>query len=115
MFSGPAAPDARRLPSSTKLMLSRIIFIVRAFNNRFNEVIVSRLIHPTENLHGDRPSAASEQGLADAKEFTAAAFQRTRMPMVLAVARAADFPIVLANEAFLKLTGYAAEEVIGTN
>ncbi|OWV65550.1 PAS domain S-box protein [Rhizobium sp. R339] len=72
-------------------------------------------MHPTENLHGDRPAAATEQGLADAKELAAAAFQRTRMPIVLTDARAPDNPIVLANQAFLKLTGYAAQEVVGRN
>jgi PAS domain S-box-containing protein len=88
---------------------------LRAFGHGSNEVIVSRFVHPTENLHGDRPSAASAQGLADAKELAAAAFQRTRMPIVLTDARTPDCPIVLANEAFLKLTGYAAHEVIGRN
>lgn len=76
---------------------------------------MSRIIHPTESLHGDRPSAASEQGLADARELAAAAFQRTRMPIVLTDARAVDCPIVLANKAFLRLTGYTAQEVIGRN
>jgi PAS domain S-box-containing protein len=37
------------------------------------------------------------------------------MPMVVTDARQADNPIVLANEAFLKLTGYSADEVIGRN
>jgi hypothetical protein len=60
-----------------------IILSVSAFDHGSNEVIVSRFIHPTENMHGDRPSAASELGLADAKELAAAAFQRTRMPIVL--------------------------------
>jgi PAS domain S-box-containing protein len=43
------------------------------------------------------------------------AFERTRMPMVVVDARAADYPIVLANKSFLDLTGYTAEEVIGRN
>jgi PAS domain S-box-containing protein len=37
------------------------------------------------------------------------------MPMVVADARAANQPIVLANASFLELTGYRAEEVIGRN
>ncbi len=37
------------------------------------------------------------------------------MPIVVTDARQPDLPIVLANEAFLKLTGYSAGEVIGRN
>ncbi len=67
------------------------------------------------NIHGDRPSAASPQGLADRKELSSFAFERTRMPIVITDARQIDLPIVLANESFLKLTGYSADEVIGRN
>ncbi len=70
---------------------------------------------PTNDLHGDNPSAASRQGFADRKELASFAFERTRMPMVVADARAPDQPIVLANWSFLELTGYSAEEVIGRN
>ncbi|MBB4251931.1 PAS domain-containing protein [Rhizobium sp. BK008] len=71
--------------------------------------------HSTRKLHGDLPSAASKVAAADRKELAAIAFERTRMPMVVADARTADVPIVLANKAFLELTGYAAEEVLGRN
>jgi PAS domain S-box-containing protein len=37
------------------------------------------------------------------------------MPMVITNPRQADNPIVLANKAFLDLTGYAPDEVIGQN
>ncbi len=37
------------------------------------------------------------------------------MPMVVSDARQSDNPIVLANQAFLDLTGYTAEEVVGRN
>lgn len=67
------------------------------------------------NIHGDRPSAASAQGMADRKELAAFAFERTRMPIVVTDARQPDLPIVLANESFLNLTGYSADEVIGRN
>jgi PAS domain S-box-containing protein len=67
------------------------------------------------NIHGDRPSAASPQGMADRKELAAFAFERTRMPIVVSDARQPDLPIVLANESFLMLTGYSADEVIGRN
>jgi PAS domain-containing protein len=37
------------------------------------------------------------------------------MPMVVADARKVDLPIVLANKAFLDLTGCSVEEVLGRN
>ena len=73
------------------------------------------IIEPTPTLHGDAPAAAAPAGLGDRNELAAIAVERTRMPMVITDARQADQPIVLANRAFLDLTGYAAEEVIGRN
>lgn len=67
------------------------------------------------DIHGDRPAAASKKGMADHKELATFAFQRTRMPIVVADARQPDYPIVLANVAFLDLTGYDAEELLGRN
>ncbi|MDM9644844.1 PAS domain-containing protein [Rhizobium sp. S163] len=67
------------------------------------------------DIHGDEPAAASNQGMADHKELATFAFQRTRMPMVVSDARQPDNPIVLANDAFLNLTGYYAEELLGRN
>ena len=69
----------------------------------------------TPNLHGDRPAASSQKGFQDRKELAASAFERTRMPLVITDAREPDFPIVLANQSFLNLTGYSPEEVIGKN
>lgn len=69
----------------------------------------------TSDIHGDQPAAASKQGMADHKELATFAFQRTRMPMVVSDARLPDYPIVLANDAFLNLTGYSAEELLGKN
>lgn len=66
-------------------------------------------------VHGDRPTAFSAVGIKDHKELSAVAFSRTRMPMVLSDAHQEDCPIVLANQAFLDLTGYSAGEVIGRN
>ena len=37
------------------------------------------------------------------------------MPMVVTDATQRDYPIVMANQAFLNLTGYASEEVLGRN
>lgn len=53
--------------------------------------------------------------MTDHKELSAFAFERTRMPMVVADARQLDYPIVLANQAFLDLTGYLSEEIVGRN
>jgi PAS domain S-box-containing protein len=44
-----------------------------------------------------------------------AAFERTRMPMVVTDFTLPDNPIVFVNRAFLDLTGYAKDEVIGRN
>lgn len=67
------------------------------------------------DIPGDLPAAASKQGMIDRKELSACAFQRTKMPLVVSDARQPDYPIVLANDAFLDLTGYAAEELLGRN
>lgn len=66
-------------------------------------------------LHGDNPVASTSSAQSDRQALCTVAFERTRMPMVIADASIADSPIVLANEAFLNLTGYTADEVIGKN
>ncbi|WP_306840150.1 PAS domain-containing protein [Neorhizobium huautlense] len=45
----------------------------------------------------------------------AAAFKATRMPMIVTDPSQADNPIIFCNAAFLKLTGYGDDEVIGRN
>ena len=44
-----------------------------------------------------------------------AAIETTRMPMVITDPSQTDNPIVFANHAFLAMTGYAREEIIGSN
>ncbi|WP_225783720.1 histidine kinase famiy protein [Xenophilus sp. Marseille-Q4582] len=44
-----------------------------------------------------------------------AAIETTRMPMLITDPRQEDNPIVFANRAFVSMTGYAAEEILGTN
>ncbi|MDX3910507.1 MAG: PAS domain-containing protein [Sphingobium sp.] len=66
-------------------------------------------------LRGDLPAAAASYALPDRRELAVIAVERTRMPMVVTDPRQQDGPIVLANHAFLELTGYSAEEVIGRN
>src|SRR4051812_49852696 len=53
-----------------------------------------------------------EEGLGD--PFTAA-FRTTRMAMAITDPRQPDNPIVFVNDAFLNLTGYPREEVLGRN
>ena len=64
---------------------------------------------------GDPPRVAEPEVMHDRRELALVAVERTRMPMVVSDPRQPDNPIVLANEAFLELTGYPAEEVIGRN
>ena len=45
----------------------------------------------------------------------AAAIRATRMPMIITDPRQVDNPIIFANEAFQKLSGYGRDEVIGRN
>jgi len=43
------------------------------------------------------------------------AVRATRMPMIITNPRLPDNPVVFANDAFCRLTGYAREEIIGRN
>jgi hypothetical protein len=69
----------------------------------------------TGAIRGHLPVAALPPGFGDRKELGTVAFERTRMPMVITDARQRDNPIVLANKAFLDVTGYSADEVLGRN
>lgn len=73
------------------------------------------VFEPSAALHSPPPAAASARGLADRLELAAFALDRTRMPMAVTDPRQPDNPIVLANQSFLDLTGYSAEEVVGRN
>lgn len=64
---------------------------------------------------GDDTAATTPEVLPDRRELALVALERTRMPMVITDARKYGYPIVLANQAFLDLTGYSADEVIGRN
>lgn len=56
------------------------------------------------------------EGLDDANgSIFFAAVSTTRMPMIVTDPRQADNPIVFANPAFLRLTGYTYEELLGRN
>jgi len=66
-------------------------------------------------FEGDAPAAAACEALRDRRELALVAVERTRTPMMVTDPRQPDSPIVLANQAFLDLTGYDADEVIGRN
>lgn len=61
------------------------------------------------------PLPLAESGQIDRRDLVFAAVDRTRTPMVICDPRQPDNPIVVANQAFLDLTGYAREELIGRN
>ena len=61
--------------------------------------------HETDRIH-------AEQGQGDP---FAAAVRATRMAMIITDPRQTDNPIVFANAAFLNLTGYNRDDVIGSN
>lgn len=67
----------------------------------------------------DRPPVLSAAAsLADSsvrRDLGLVAMERTRTPMVVTDPRLPDNPIVLANDAFIELTGYGAEDLIGHN
>ncbi|WP_120009568.1 blue-light-activated histidine kinase [Teichococcus vastitatis] len=67
------------------------------------------------SFEGDPPTAAAPKALLDRRELALVAVERTRMPMVITDPRQPDNPIVIANQAFLDLTGYEADEVVGRN
>ena len=68
----------------------------------------------TDMLQSERAAdqLAAEHGVGDP---FAAAIRATRMAMIVTDARQSDNPIIFANDAFLALTGYARDEVIGRN
>lgn len=60
----------------------------------------------------ERAEASVEGFKKDLGPFVVAA-ETTRMPMVFTDAKAPDHPIIFANDAFLKLTGYARDDLLG--
>jgi PAS domain S-box-containing protein len=62
-----------------------------------------------------KSSYISESGFAGQDNIFFAAVEMTRMPMVVTDPRQADNPIVFINGAFLDLTGYTSDEVLGRN
>ena len=53
--------------------------------------------------------------VSDSSDPFAAAVKATRMPMLITDPHRADNPIIFVNQAFIKLTGYARDEILGRN
>lgn len=72
-------------------------------------------------IRGSHAPELSEQGsqpgsiTAHRDDIFFAAIETTRMPMLVTDPRQPDNPIVFSNRAFASMTGYTAEEVMGTN
>ncbi|GEO99836.1 histidine kinase famiy protein [Methylobacterium haplocladii] len=73
---------------------------------------------PEKRGHGYHPSVTGS-GAAEMSgthsDIFFAAIESTRMPMIVTDPHQADNPIIVANHAFTKMTGYANDEVIGRN
>ena len=69
----------------------------------------------TAGLHHWRESTITEPGLNDRGNVFFAAVEMTRMPMILSDPNQPDNPIAFANKAFLDLTGYEEDEILGRN
>ena len=69
----------------------------------------------TRGMHHWREATVTEPGLDDRGNVFFAAIEMTRMPMVITDPHQNDNPIVFANNAFLDLTLYEKEEVLGRN
>lgn len=69
----------------------------------------------SSGVHNWQSARISEPSLAERGGVFFAAVEMTRMPMVVTDPNLPDNPIVFVNGAFLDLTGYEEEEVIGRN
>lgn len=73
---------------------------------------------PEKRPHGSHPSVeagAAGHEFDSGSDIFFAAVAMTRMPMVVVDPHRDDCPIVFVNQAFLEMTGYTREEVIGRN
>ena len=73
------------------------------------------MTNQASTFSGYHLAAAEGCSLADRREIALIAIERTTMPMVVTDPRQFDNPIILANQAFINLTGYEPHEVLGRN
>ena len=66
---------------------------------------------PNTPVSGSGPAGVIDQH----HDIFFAAVERTRMPMIVTDPHQPDNPIIFANRAFIRMTGYAIEELIGNN
>jgi PAS domain S-box-containing protein len=69
----------------------------------------------TRGMHHWREATITKPGLDDRGNVFFAAIEMTRMPMILTDPHQHDNPIAFANKAFLDLTLYEEDEVLGRN
>lgn len=62
-----------------------------------------------------RTNASPANDALGERDIFFAAVEKTRMPMIVTDPHKPDNPIVFANTAFLRMTGYTMEEVVGNN
>jgi PAS domain S-box-containing protein len=75
-----------------------------------------RSVPPTRRAEQDENRIAAELlGTAGDNDPFVAAVRATRMPMIITDPRQHDNPVVFANAAFCRLTGFAREEILGRN
>lgn len=62
------------------------------------------------------PAAISYTGIDHpGEDMFFAAVEITRMPMTVTDPHRPDNPVIFANKAFLRMTGYAMDEIVGQN
>ena len=66
---------------------------------------------PNTPVSGSGPDGVIDQH----HDIFFAAVERTRMPMIVTDPHQPDNPIIFANRAFIRMTGYTVEELIGNN
>ncbi len=88
--------------------------LTSAMNDNPDDIWLDRSITEKVSRDAARISANIEDRDGGNDPFVAAV-RATRMPMIVTNPRMADNPVVFANNAFCRLTGYAREEILGRN
>jgi PAS domain S-box-containing protein len=76
---------------------------------------MSGVFRPADRWTGDAAATSAVGDLRNCRGLALVAVERTRMPMMITDPHQEDNPVVLANQAFLELTGYSENEVLGRN